>query len=124
VTLLLGTGPLVTVINRSDGHHDRCTAPLEPAEGPLLIPATLRSVTHLQGSCARTRCSGRLVAVRARYGRCPGQGIVWRRAGLAGSRSGARDAGPGAVVGARVADEGSAVQDAAVQDAGGARTPP
>lgn len=41
MTLLLDTGPLVAVIDRSDKHHARCAALLESAEGPLLVPTTV-----------------------------------------------------------------------------------
>ena len=41
MTLLLGTGPLVAAIDRSDRHHVRCAALLKSAEGPPLVPTTV-----------------------------------------------------------------------------------
>jgi hypothetical protein len=41
VTRLLDTGPVVAAIDRPGSYHGHCTALLESAQGPLLIPATV-----------------------------------------------------------------------------------
>lgn len=39
--ILVGTGPIVAVINDRDDHHQECKYLLERLPGPLLIPATV-----------------------------------------------------------------------------------